>query len=120
MTGTDPYRLNDQDCARYREDGFVFLPDLIPESEIARARDELAGLCKLTRREVILENDGATVRSVMNPQVFSALFARFVRHPKLLGPARGLSVPMHSQFEIAIRRRHLAVASGLPDLSARR
>lgn len=90
MTDTDLYRLNKEQCARYDEDGFAFLPDLIPESEITRARDELARLCRLTRREVIMENDGATVRSVMNPQVFSDLFARFVRHPKLLGPVRQL------------------------------
>ena len=90
MTDTDLYRLNEEQCARYHEDGFAFLPDLIPETEITRARDEVAGLCRLTRREVILEKDGATVRSVMNPHVFSDLFARFVRHPRLLGPVRQL------------------------------
>jgi hypothetical protein len=32
MTDNDLYRLSDEDCARYRDNGFVFLPDLIPES----------------------------------------------------------------------------------------
>ena len=75
MTYSDLYRLSEEQCAGYHENGFAFLPDLIPETEIARARDEIAGLCKLTRREVIMENDGATVRSVMNPHIFSELFA---------------------------------------------
>ena len=90
MTEHDLYRLSEDQCAAYGEDGFVFLPDLIAADEIARARKELAGLCKLSRQEVVVENDGVTVRSVMNPQVFSELFERFVRHPGLLGPVRQL------------------------------
>lgn len=86
MTDDDRYRLTEDQCAGYHRDGYLFLPDFIPGEEISRARDELAGLCELSRQEVILENDGATVRSVMNPHVFSDLFARFVRHPALLGP----------------------------------
>ena len=90
MTDGDIYRLTEEQCARYHEDGFVFLPDLIPEAEITRVGDELAELCRLTRQEVIMEKDGATVRSVMNPHIFSELFARFVRHPRLLVPVRQL------------------------------
>ena len=83
-------RLSEEQCARYRDDGFVFVPALIPQQDIDRVREEVDGLCRLTRDEVILENDGRTVRSVMNPQVFCELFMRFVRHPALLGPARQL------------------------------
>ena len=83
-------RLSEAQCARYRDDGFVFLPDLIARRDINRARVELGGLCRLTRDEVIMENDGRTVRSVMNPQAFSDPFGRFVRHPALLGPVRQL------------------------------
>ena len=86
----DLTRLSEEQCARYREDGFLFLPNLISATDIARARDELDSLCQLTRDEVILENDGRTVRSVMNPQAFSDLFERFVRLPTLLGPVRQL------------------------------
>ena len=83
-------RLSEEQCARYRDDGFVFVPNLVSEADIARVRAELDGLCRLTRDEVILENDDRTVRSVMNPQAFSDLFGRFVRHPALLGPVRQL------------------------------
>ncbi len=41
MTDTDLYRLNEEQCARYRENGFAFLPDLIPGTEITRAQDEV-------------------------------------------------------------------------------
>ena len=90
MSDPDLPRLSEEQCARYRDDGFVFLPNLISERDIARARDELAALCRLTRDEVIFENDGRTVRSVMNPQAFSDLFGRFVRLPALLGAVRQL------------------------------
>ena len=90
MTDNDRYRLTKEQCACYLQDGFIFLPDFIPIEEITQAQGELTGLCKLIRQEVIMENDGTTVRSVMNPHVFSDLFARFVRHPGLLGPVMQL------------------------------
>ena len=91
MTGeSDLPRLSGEQCARYCDDGFLFLPDLISRRDIARVRDELDQLCQLTRDEVISESDGRTVRSVMNPQAFSDVFGRFVRHPALLGPVRQL------------------------------
>ncbi len=111
MTDTDLYRLNEEQCARYHEDGFVFLPDLIPDEEITRARDEMAGLCRLTRREVIMENDGVTVRSVMNPHVFSELFARFVRHPRLLGPVRQLLEREVYLFQIILNMKAPSAAT---------
>ena len=83
-------RLSEEQCARFRDDGFVFVPDLVSRGDIDQVRDELDGLCRLTRDEVILESDGRTVRSVMNPQAFSDPFGRFVRHPALLGPVRQL------------------------------
>ena len=118
-------QLSEEQCARYRDDGFLFLPNLISERDIARARDELAALCRLTRDEVIFENDGRTVRSVMNPQAFSDLFGRFVRLPALLGAvrqllgARRLSIPVRAQHETPLRWRGLAMASGFPDLFSR-
>ena len=90
MSEPDLPRLSAAQCARYRDDGFLFVPDLVPRRDIDRVQDELDALCRLTRDEVILENDGRTVRSVMNPQVFSDLFVRFVRHPTLVGPVRQL------------------------------
>ena len=35
--------------ARYRDDGFVFLPNLISQPDIVGVRDELDGLCRLPR-----------------------------------------------------------------------
>ena len=90
MSESDLPRLSAAECARYRDDGFVFVPDLIPPQDIDRVRAALDALCRLSRDEVILENDGRTVRSVMNPQAFSDPFGRFVRHPALLGPVRQL------------------------------
>ena len=41
MSDPDLPRLSEEQCARYRDDGFVFLPNLISERDIDRARDEL-------------------------------------------------------------------------------
>ena len=125
MSAPDLPRFSEEQCARYRDDGFVFLPNLISERDIVRVRDELAALCRLTRDEVIFENDGRTVRSVMNPQAFSDLFGRFVRHPALLGPVRQLLEREIYLFQCVInmkrpvRWRGLAMASGFPDLFSR-
>ena len=90
MSDADLPQLSAAQCARYHDAGFVFVPDLVPPRDIDRVQDELDGLCGLSRDEVILESDGRTVRSVMNPQVFSDVLVRFVRHPALLGPVRQL------------------------------
>ena len=125
MSDPDLPRLSEAHCARYSQDGFVFLPDLIPRRDIDRVRDELDALCRLSRDEVILENDGSTVRSVMNPQAFSDVFGRFVRHPALLGPVRQLLERDIYLFQCVINMKRpfhgavLAMAPGFPDLFSR-
>ena len=49
MNDPDLPQLSAEQCARYREDGFVFVPNLVPPQDIDRARAELDWLCRLTR-----------------------------------------------------------------------
>lgn len=74
----------------WRRDGFVVAPNLVSPEEAAAVRARLDELGKLRRREVILEKDGRTVRSLMNAHLFDDLLARFVRHPNLIGAAMRL------------------------------
>ena len=76
----------------YRNDGFGFVSSLLSATE---ARLLIAETERLLRGErlaerFLLEKDGATVRTVVNPHLFSDVFDRLVHHPKLLAAAREL------------------------------
>ncbi|MFO1059323.1 MAG: phytanoyl-CoA dioxygenase family protein [Dongiaceae bacterium] len=80
--------LSETQLEEYRRTGFTFLPGLIASDEIAAVRQRILELCRERRREVIVEKDGKTVRSVMNGHVFDDVLGRFVRHPRLINAAR--------------------------------
>jgi len=82
--------LSEQRIREYRTEGFTFLPGLLSEREIAPVIERVKRLCGERRREVILEKDGKTVRSLMNVHRFDDLIGRFVRHPTLIHAARQL------------------------------
>jgi len=82
--------LSEQQIHEYRSAGFTFLPGLISAGEIAAVIERVKRLCGERRREVILEKDGKTVRSLMNVHRFDDLIDRFVRHPTLIHAARQL------------------------------
>jgi ectoine hydroxylase len=76
----------------FRSDGFAFRPSLLSVSE---ARLLVAETERLLRGErpperFLLEKDGETVRTVVNPHLFSDVFDRLIRHPKLVAAAREL------------------------------
>lgn len=80
--------LTEAQVEAYRRDGFVVVPGLVAPEEAAAALARTGELAGLKRREVILEKDGRTVRSLMNAHRFDDLLGRFVRHPRLIGAAR--------------------------------
>jgi len=74
----------------YAREGYLFLEALIPENEVDVLRlAAVAALAEDSPRRV-LEKDGVTVRSVHGSHTTDDVFARLVRHPRLLGPARQL------------------------------
>src|SRR5260370_19808262 len=82
--------LSEQQIREYRSAGLTFLPGLISAGEIARVIERVKRLCGERRREVMLEKDGKTVRSLMNVHRFDDVIDRFVRHPTLIHAARQL------------------------------
>jgi ectoine hydroxylase len=80
--------LTETQIADYRRNGYVTVPSLAPEADVAAALARVDALCQERRREVILEKDRKTVRSVMNAHRFDDVLARFVRHPKLIEAAK--------------------------------
>jgi len=74
----------------YQERGFIFFPSLLDPGEMRVVQRELAEVLKTPRRELVIEKDGRTPRSLFNAHAFNDVFARLVHHPRIVGPARAL------------------------------
>ena len=115
------YSLTLPQMENYQENGFIVLPDYMPEwvnplqKEIESLRSLMAG-----REELITEPESNELRTVFKPFAFSHIIDQFSRHPKILTIARqllgsdvyitqsrinikpaftGKSFPWHSNFE---------------------
>lgn len=79
-------------CARYRKNGFLFLPRFFTAEELAQFTHEAQGLAQdasLKRRdEVITERDSDEVRSVFRVHRLSECFARLMADTRLVNMAR--------------------------------
>ena len=94
-------RLTDADIERFRDDGYIFLPQLFGAAETELLRRETGRIAGLTREEVLRDEHGE-LRLAMAMDRYSLLFARLLRHPRLLEPARrilGAEVYAH-QYKI--------------------
>lgn len=79
--------------AEYEEQGFAFRPSLLSPAEVAVVNAELERVLKAHSGDperVIMEKDGVTPRTVVNPHVYSDVFNRLVHHPALVGAAEEL------------------------------
>lgn len=69
-------------------DGFVVLPDLFSSAEIDRLRARLPLLLTESHPANIVEKASGKVRTAMGLHLRDELFAKLVRHPRLVEPAR--------------------------------
>jgi ectoine hydroxylase len=76
----------------YRRDGFAFRSGLLSVVEARVLVTETERLLRGERRadRFLLEKDGETVRTIVNPHLFSDVFGRLIRHPTLLTSAQEL------------------------------
>jgi ectoine hydroxylase len=72
---------------RFHEDGYLVLPELFSAAEIARLCDELPRLFAEDTAANIVERRSGAVRTAMGLHLRSPLYARMVRHPRLIEPA---------------------------------
>ena len=63
--------LNTNQLDNYSNEGYVFIPELLPVAEISAVMAQLPELSTLQRPEVIFEKDSQTVRSLMNVHTYS-------------------------------------------------
>ena len=77
-------RLSEDQIRSFDEQGFLFLPSVFSEAEVALLRGELPALLAREGPEVVRERDDASaVRLVYGSHAFSEPFARLSRHPRL-------------------------------------
>jgi len=86
----DAVRLTAQQRRFYADNGYLFLERVFAPADVDLVRAALPAVLAEDSPRRVLERDGRTVRSVYGSHAHHELFARLVRHPALLGPARDL------------------------------
>jgi ectoine hydroxylase len=79
--------LTDDQVARFQADGFLVLPRLFSDAEVARLRAQLPALYAERRPENWREKANDEVRTAFALNRRNALFGRLARHPRLIEPA---------------------------------
>lgn len=88
-TPDTPAVLSREQLARYQRDGFLVIPDFMPEAvapllaETDRLKQHLAG-----DETLVLEPDSEELRTVFKPFAHSRLIERFLRQPFIVNAAR--------------------------------
>ncbi|HEX8274805.1 MAG TPA: phytanoyl-CoA dioxygenase family protein [Longimicrobiaceae bacterium] len=83
-------RFTDEQARAFRDDGFLLFPEAFSPAEVAAMKAELPALFAEDSPARVLEQGTGVVRSVYGSHRRSEVFARMVRDPRLLEPARRL------------------------------
>jgi len=78
-------KLNEDQLAQLRDEGWIFMPDYFSEEEVAILKAEAANVFKLKRDEIYLEHDG-TPRSAFAVHRLNEAYDILGRHPRLIEP----------------------------------
>ena len=91
-------------AAEYADRGFVFHEGLLSADEVGVLTDELDRILggDPPNAGIIWETDGTTPRTVFNPQLYSDVYHRLIRHPKLLGAVEDLLGEQVYPFQLGI------------------
>ncbi len=80
-------KLGDEQIRRFERDGFLLLPNLFSPREVELMRSALVPVFAETDPANIREKLSGEVRTAMGLHLRSAVYAKLVRHPRLLDPA---------------------------------
>ena len=94
--------LSDSQFEDFWDNGYVFVPELLSATEMQILRDQLPAMLTSQRQGLILEKDGTTVRSIFNMHNFNEVYARFIRHPKLIHAASQLVESQVHLFQLIL------------------
>ncbi len=91
-------RLSDAQLERFRTDGLLLLPNLFSAEEVALMRERLADVYAQDTPANIREKDSEVVRTAMGLHLRDEVYAKLVRHPRLVEPAMQiLGEPLYVQ-----------------------
>ena len=93
--------LNEQQQVQFRDEGYLFLPELFTPDEVAVLRGEAEGIYAEQRPEIWREKSGVP-RTAFAAHLYNEAFALLARHPRMLEPVEQLlgdKLYMH-QFKI--------------------
>ncbi len=79
--------LNGEQLERFERDGFLMLPELFSKDEVAALRARLPALFAADDPANVVEKNSGEVRTAMGLHLRDPLFAKLVRHPRLVAPA---------------------------------
>ncbi|MEM7292331.1 MAG: phytanoyl-CoA dioxygenase family protein [Pseudomonadota bacterium] len=80
--------LSENQLSDLNRDGFLIVPDLFSESEVASLRNRLPSLLHDGNEANVIEKSSGEVRTAMGLHLRDTLFNKLSRHPRLVGPAR--------------------------------
>src|SRR5437879_2761530 len=80
-------KLTQSQIERFRRDGFLILPNLCSAAEIAVLRAAMPAVCAEDTPANIREKKSGEVRTAMGLHLRHPVFAKLVRHPRLIEPA---------------------------------
>lgn len=80
-------RLTSTQLDQFRRDGVLILPGLFSPAEVAVLRAQLPAVFAQDTPANVREKDGVKVRTAMGLHLRNPVFARLVRHPRLVEPA---------------------------------
>ena len=84
-------KLSPDQLDAYERDGFLVLPSLFSPAEVDVIREALAGVMAEDCPQNFREKGSGAVRTAMGLHLRSPVFARLVRHPRLVEPAMQLA-----------------------------
>ena len=79
--------LTAQQLKDFERDGFLILPELFSAGEVAALRARLPAIFAAEHPANIVEKHGGEVRTAMGLHLRDPVFAKLVRHPRLIEPA---------------------------------
>ena len=91
-------------AAEYAERGYVFRESLLTLDEVKVLTDDLDRIVggEYPGAGIIFETDGTTPRTIFNPQLYSDVYDRLIRHPKVLGAVEDLLDEHAYAFQLGI------------------
>ena len=83
--------LSDQEISEFEDKGYLLFPSLLNDTEVSDLQKAVPEILDRKGPEIVREKDNASIaRLAFGAHVYSEVFSRLVRSPKLLNPVQQL------------------------------